>query len=66
MDGGTAAGIVVTHQMGRPIKVEGNPAHPASLGATSIHGQALILDYYDPDRAAGVMQGGNVSAWQAL
>lgn len=66
VDGGAASGIVVTHDMGRPIKVEGNPAHPASLGATSIHGQALILDFYDPDRAAGVMNNGNVSTWQAL
>jgi MoCo/4Fe-4S cofactor protein with predicted Tat translocation signal len=33
---GYAAGIVVKHQMGRPIKVEGNPLHPASLGATDV------------------------------
>ena len=52
-DGGAATGIVVTQQMGRPIKVEGNSAHPASLGATSIHGQAILLDFYDPDRSAG-------------
>jgi len=65
-DGGAAAGIVVTHDMGRPIKIEGNPAHPASLGATSIHGQALILDFYDPDRASGLLNGGNVATWQAL
>ena len=31
---GYASGIVVKHNMGRPIKVEGNPNHPASLGAT--------------------------------
>ncbi|HEX3347413.1 MAG TPA: 4Fe-4S dicluster domain-containing protein, partial [Acetobacteraceae bacterium] len=66
IDGGAAVGIVVRQDMGRPIKVEGNPAHPASLGATSIFGQALILDFYDPDRAAGVMEGGNISTWQAL
>jgi molybdopterin-containing oxidoreductase family iron-sulfur binding subunit len=66
LDGGTATGIVVTHAMGRPIKVEGNPAHPASLGATSIHGQALILDFYDPDRAAGVLRDGDIAPWQSL
>ena len=66
LDGGTAAGIVVRQDMGRPVKIEGNPAHPASLGATSIHGQALLLDFYDPDRAAGVMTRGDVSTWQAL
>jgi molybdopterin-containing oxidoreductase family iron-sulfur binding subunit len=66
LDGGTAAGVVVTHAMGRPIKVEGNPAHPASLGATSIHGQAVLLDFYDPDRSAGLLQGDSVATWQAL
>ncbi len=66
VDGGAAAGIVVRQDMGRPIKVEGNPAHPASLGSTSIFGQALLLDFYDPDRAAGVLRAGSVATWQAL
>ncbi len=66
MDGGAGSGIVVTHDMGRPVKVEGNPAHPGSLGATSIHGQAVLLDFYDPDRSSGVLQNGDVSTWQAL
>ena len=66
MDGGAAAGLVVTHDMGRPIKVEGNPAHPGSLGATSVHGQAVLLDFYDPDRASGLLNGGNVATEQAL
>ena len=48
---GYATGIVVKHQMGRPIKVEGNPQHPASLGATDVFAQAQVLDFYDPDRA---------------
>jgi len=51
---GYAAGIVVKHQMGRPIKVEGNPQHPASLGATDAFAQAQVLDFYDPDRAAAI------------
>jgi MoCo/4Fe-4S cofactor protein with predicted Tat translocation signal len=48
---GYATGILVTHQMGRPVKVEGNPQHPASAGATDAFGQAQLLDFYDPDRA---------------
>jgi len=48
---GYAGGVVVEHQMGRPIKVEGNPRHPASLGATDAFAQAQVLDFYDPDRA---------------
>jgi len=56
--GGTGLGVVVEHRMGRPVKVEGNPLHPASLGATDALAQALILDFYDPDRAVGMLREG--------
>lgn len=52
---GYAAGTIVKHYMGRPVKVEGNPQHPASLGATSAFGQAELLDFYDPERAWGIL-----------
>ncbi|MBV9750722.1 MAG: 4Fe-4S dicluster domain-containing protein [Acetobacteraceae bacterium] len=58
LSGGAALGLVVTHDSGRPIKVEGNPLHPASLGATDALAQALILDLYDPDRSVGLLRGG--------
>ena len=51
---GVAAGIVVKHHMGRPIKVEGNPQHPASLGATDVFAQAEVLNFYNPERSFGV------------
>jgi len=51
---GYAAGLVVTAWEGRPTKVEGNPDHPLSLGATSPHAQALPVDLYDPSRTRGV------------
>jgi molybdopterin-containing oxidoreductase family iron-sulfur binding subunit len=48
--GGAAVGLLVTSFDGRPIKIEGNPLHPASLGAASAQAQASVLELYDPDR----------------
>ena len=66
LSGGAGLGIVVEHRMGRPIRVDGNPLHPASLGATDAIAQALILDFYDPDRAIGTMRAGQPSSVSAL
>ncbi|MBN1851095.1 MAG: TAT-variant-translocated molybdopterin oxidoreductase [Pirellulales bacterium] len=52
--GSTAHGIVVTTVDGRPIKIEGNPRHPQSLGATNVFAQAAVLELYDPDRSCHV------------
>src|SRR4051794_18116335 len=38
--GGHAVGLLVRSLTGRPVKVEGNPEHPASLGATDAFAQA--------------------------
>ncbi|WP_323991695.1 4Fe-4S dicluster domain-containing protein [Nguyenibacter sp. L1] len=64
--GGDALGIVVRHTTGRPIKIEGNPHHPASLGATDPWAQASLLDFYDPDRAAGLLYRGRPAGAAAL
>ena len=61
--GGYAEGALGKHRDGRPIKVEGNPNHPASLGATDIFAQAMLLDFYDPDRAHGPITAGRPSGW---
>jgi len=53
---GFAHGVLVGTQEGRPIKIEGNAAHPSSLGATDIHAQASVLQLWDPDRSAVVRQ----------
>ncbi len=64
--GGAGLGLVVEHRMGRPVKVEGNPLHPASLGATDALAQALVLDFYDPDRAVGVLREGQPATVSGL
>src|SRR5204862_424950 len=43
--------LVVTTHDGRPTKIDGNPLHPASGGATDTFAQASILDLYDPARS---------------
>jgi MoCo/4Fe-4S cofactor protein with predicted Tat translocation signal len=64
--GGYATGVLITHQMARPIKVEGNPDHPASLGAASAIMQASILQLYDPRRAQSIVGHGNITAWEGF
>ena len=63
---GYATGVLVAHQMARPIKVEGNPDHPASLGAASAIMQASILDLYDPRRAQTLFGEGHIATWESF
>ena len=52
---GQATGLVIKTFDGRPVKVEGNPDHPSSLGAATALMQASVLDIYDPDRSKLVL-----------
>ena len=63
VQGGFATGVLVKSREGHPIKVEGNPKHPASLGRSSVWMQASILDLYDPDRSQAVAHQGEISTW---
>ncbi len=63
---GIAEGVIVESHLGRPTKVEGNPDHPASLGATSVHSQACLMDLYDPDRAREIMYLGLPRDWDSF
>lgn len=61
---GVAQGIVCETHLGRPTKVEGNRAHPASLGATDVLSQACVLDLYDPSRSKQIVHQDQTSSWE--
>jgi Fe-S-cluster-containing dehydrogenase component len=63
---GYATGLLVKNEDGRPIKVEGNPDHPASMGATDVFAQASILQLWDPDRAQVITHANAVATWDAF
>ena len=60
---GVGFGVLVVSSDGRPTKIEGNPLHPDSLGASDAWTQASILDMYDPDRSRGVRRNQEPSSW---
>jgi Fe-S-cluster-containing dehydrogenase component/anaerobic selenocysteine-containing dehydrogenase len=65
--GGWARGVHAIAVDGRPIKIEGNPLHPASLGATDVFAEAAILDLYDPDRSRTVTERVNgIASWDMV
>ena len=64
--GGYAIGVLAESHLGRPVKLEGNPSHPGSLGATDTWTQAALLGLYDPDRSQTVRRAGEIASWDAF
>ncbi len=63
---GVAVGLLAKSYDGRPIKIEGNPEHPGSRGATDALAQASLLGMYDPDRSQAITFRGNPRSWESF
>ncbi len=61
--GGYATGVLAESHEFHPTKIEGNPDHPSSLGASDVFMQGSILGLYDPDRSQVVRHAGEISTW---
>ena len=59
----SAYGLIVESHEGRPTKIEGNPSHPSTLGASSSRVQASVLGLYDPDRSQSITLKGERKSW---
>jgi molybdopterin-containing oxidoreductase family iron-sulfur binding subunit len=58
--------VVATTYAGRPIKLDGNPDHPVTLGASDAFMQSAIFGLYDPDRSKVPLRDGMPSTWSAF
>jgi MoCo/4Fe-4S cofactor protein with predicted Tat translocation signal len=58
-----AVPLLVKSDQFRPIKVDGNPEHAYSKGASDPYTQGTLLELYDPDRSQHVTYRGENREW---
>jgi MoCo/4Fe-4S cofactor protein with predicted Tat translocation signal len=61
---GYAQPVLATTYDGRPVKLDGNPDHPVTRGASDAFMQLAIFALYDPDRSKIPLRNGMPSTWQ--
>ncbi|UPG87683.1 Fe-S-cluster-containing hydrogenase [Luteibacter aegosomatis] len=61
--GNDVVGLLVALRDGRPMHVDGNPKHPATLGGSDPRMQAAILDLWDPARSSAPLRQGQPASW---
>ncbi|MEZ6104545.1 MAG: TAT-variant-translocated molybdopterin oxidoreductase [Pirellulaceae bacterium] len=60
---GIGVPAIATSFDGRPIKLDGHPTHPDTLGGSNVLLQAAVLDLYDPDRSRAPRNSQGESSW---
>lgn len=58
--------ILARTTSGRPIKLDGNPQHPAYRGGSDVWLQGSLLSLYDPDRSQSIFDQGHPGSWDAF
>jgi MoCo/4Fe-4S cofactor protein with predicted Tat translocation signal len=55
--------VIATTYAGRPTKLDGNPDHPVTRGASDAFMQSAVFDLYDPERSKIPLRNGVSSTW---
>jgi MoCo/4Fe-4S cofactor protein with predicted Tat translocation signal len=63
---GYAQPLIATTYAGRPTKLDGNPDHPVTQGASDPFMQSAIFGLYDPERSKIPLRHGGPSTWAAF
>jgi molybdopterin-containing oxidoreductase family iron-sulfur binding subunit len=57
--------VIATTYVGRPTKLDGNPDHPVTRGASDAFMQSAVFELYDPERSKLPLKDGVPSTWGA-
>jgi molybdopterin-containing oxidoreductase family iron-sulfur binding subunit len=58
--------VIATTYAGRPTKLDGNPDHPVTRGASDAFMQSAVFELYDPERSKLPLKDGVPSTWGAV